>query len=158
MLTPQQQNYIDRLREFPANFEALVGALSDEELERREAPGEWSVRQIVNHVADSHMNAMARLKLPLTEDNPTIRTYIQDKWAELPDYALPVESALLILKGLHIHFVALLSALTEEQWKRPLRHPEAGDQVLEDIAATYAWHGENHIEQIKRALAAGLRK
>ncbi len=158
MTTAQRQAYIEQMGAFPAELEALVTPLTEDQLEMREGPNEWSVRQIVHHLVDSHLNAMARMKLPLTEDHPTIKTYDQEKWAQLADYKLPIESSLLILKGLHIHFVALLSSLSDEQWTRPLTHPEAGEQVVEDIAQTYAWHGNNHIEQITRALAVGLRK
>ncbi|NWF71011.1 MAG: putative metal-dependent hydrolase [Chloroflexi bacterium] len=155
MPTPQQQTYIDQLRAFPAQLEALVRPLSDAQLEMRESPHEWSVRQIVHHLADSHLNTMARFKLPLTEEQPTIRPYDQDKWAQLADYALPLESSLRILRGLHERFVALLNSLTPEQWQRPLRHPDSGELVVEDVARIYAGHGLDHIAQIRRAL--GLR-
>ena len=158
MTTPQQQAYIEALRVLPADLEALVASLSDEQLDSREAPNEWSIRQIVHHIVDAHMNGMIRIKLALTEDKPTIKYYDQDKWAELADYTLPIESSLLMIKGLHVRFVALLTSLTDAQWQLPVIYPQVGDKVVEDVAQIYAEHGAEHIEQIKCTLAEGLRK
>lgn len=152
--TAVQQEYIDKLREFPAIFEALVGNLPDAKLDSKEREGEWTVRQIVHHVADSHMNAWSRMKLPLTEPHPTIKPYDQEKWAEQPDYALPVAISLQIITGLHQRMVALLESLAPDDWKKLLYHPEAGrDMTVEEVANTYANHGYEHIGQINKIRA-----
>ncbi|MFN8371453.1 MAG: DinB family protein [Anaerolineae bacterium] len=157
MTTPQRQAYIDTLRAFPAQLEAIVVGLTDEQLESREAEGEWSVRQIVHHLADAHSNAVLRLKRWLTEDYPTSRDLEQVKLADMVDYTLPIESALLTINAVHLRFVTLFDSLTDEQWSYPQKPSEGSDNV-ENIARIYAWHGENHLNQIKRALTAGLRK
>ncbi len=154
MRSAVQQEYIDKLREFPAIFEAMVVHLPDNQLDCREREGEWTVRQIVHHVADSHMMAWARFKLPLTENHPTIKPYDQEKWAEQPDYALPVAVSLQIIAGLHQRMVALLESLTPADWQKPLYHPEAGrDMTVEDVANTYSNHGYEHIGQINKIRA-----
>jgi hypothetical protein len=137
MPAAERQQYIEAIRAFPAEFRALVSQFSDEQLDLRVAEGEWSIRQIVHHVADSHANAIARLRKPLTEDRPM-----------LPDYALPLEASLLMIDGMHVRFVALLEALTDDQWERIGVHPVRGEMTVEQIAAMYAGHGTNHINQI----------
>jgi hypothetical protein len=146
------QEIIDRLRNFPAQFEALVTPLTEAQLDKR-IPGEWSIRQIVHHVADSHMNAVFRFKRPLTEDRPPMPVYDQDAIAVLADYALPLAPTLQILHGLHARFAALLESLTEEQWQRTAVHPEWGEVTVAEVARRYADHGDNHIQQIKNTLA-----
>jgi len=148
MPAAERQHYIQLIREFPEQFAALVRPFTDEQLECRVAEGEWSIRQIVHHVADSHINANNRFRLPLTEDNPTLPGYDQDKYALQPDYALPLEISLSILPGLHARWVALLESLTEEQWNRTGVHSEWGTVTVETIARNYSWHGQNHINQI----------
>lgn len=144
---------IDAIRVLPSQLEQAVAGLSDEQLDFRPAPGEWSVRQIVHHVADSHMNSFIRCKWLLTEDNPTIKPYDQDVCAELADYQPPVDLSLMLLKGLHARWVALFASLTPEQWSRRGQHPESGEITLDSLLDYYAWHGQNHIEQIERNLA-----
>lgn len=159
MRTPERQTYIDKFRALPADLEAVVLPLSDEQLEYREGSGEWTVRQIVHHIAEAHMNSMARLKWPLTEDRPTIKTYDQEAWAELLDSrTLPLAPSLTILRGLHERLAALLESLTDEQWERTALHPEWGEISVDGIAQEYSGHGYVHLEQIKRALKAGLRE
>ncbi len=148
MPAAERQQYIQMLREFPAQFAALVRSFTDEQLDLRVADTEWSTRQIVHHVADSHMNAVGRFKLPLTEDRPTLPTYDQDAYARLADYSMPLEVSLSILPGLHARFAALLESLTDEQWMRTCVHPERGEMTVEDVANMYANHGVNHINQI----------
>lgn len=152
MPNASQQELIERLLNFPVQFEALVTPLSDEQLAKR-IPGEWSVRQIVHHVADSHMNAVFRFKKPLTEDRPNFAVYDQEAIALLADYALPLAPSLQILHGLHTRFAALLESLTDEQWQRTGIHPEWGEVTVETVARNYADHGDNHIHQINKTLA-----
>lgn len=113
--------------------------------------GGWTVRQVVHHLADSHMNAVLRLKLALTEPNPTVKPYEEGDWAKLADTALPVEPSLALLGGLHLRWSALLEALTPQAWAREWTHPAQGQTYAVDtLAAMYAWHGRHHLAQIRR--------
>lgn len=144
---------IERLRSFPDELEALVRPLSDAMLDFG-IPGEWTTRQIVHHLADSHMSAVFRFKKPLTERNPApIPVYDQEAWATLADYSLPLEPSFQILRGLHARFVALLESLTDKQWQMTGVHPEWGDVTVAEVAARYAEHCDTHIAQINRNLA-----
>jgi hypothetical protein len=156
MLTPEERRArIEKIRTFPAQLEALVEYLDDDDLLGRPLDGEWSVQQIVHHLADSHMNAYIRTKLILTEDRPALKPYDQEKWAELIDTAtIPIEESLLILRGLHRRWVRLFESLEDEDWARAATHPEHDNYNLEQILITYSDHGDNHIEQINRTLAA----
>lgn len=147
-----RQTIITTFRDFPARLEALVAQLPDDQLDRRAGDDEWTVRQIVHHVADAHCNTVARLKLPLTEANPTLKTYDQDGWANLPDSTLPLQPSLLILRGIHERLAALLESLTEEQWQRPAVHPAWGAVTVESVAQTYADHCDEHLAQIEKTL------
>ena len=104
----------------------------------------------MHHVPDSHLNSYVRFKLALTEDEPTIKTYAEDRWAELSDTkATPIEVSLVLLESLHDRWVRLLRSLTPEQWKRTFRHPELGPMTLEKTLALYAWHGRHHVAHIR---------
>ncbi len=157
MLTPEQrQACIERIRAFPALLEAAVSGLSDEQLTTHYLPDEWTVAQNVHHVVDSHMNAYIRTRLMLTEDNPTIRPYDQDAWALLADAHQPdLSASLALLRALHTRWVTLFESLSEEQWNRPGLHPAGGAISPASIVQSYADHGEGHIDQIRRTLAAG---
>jgi len=156
MLSPEERAArIEKIREFPAQLEALVEYLDDDDLLGKPLEGEWSVQQIVHHLADSHMNAYIRTKLILTEDKPALKGYDQDKWAEMIDTAtIPIEESLLILRGLHRRWARLLESLEDADWTREGTHPEHDHYDLEGILITYSNHGDNHIEQINRTLAA----
>lgn len=128
---------------------AAVQGLSPQQLDTRYRPQGWTVRQVVHHVPDSHMNAYIRFKLALTEDAPTIKTYHEDLWAELADSrSTPVETSLTLLETLHERWVALLRSLKDEDWKRSFRHPELGPMPLDANLALYAWHGAHHTAHI----------
>jgi len=147
------QDAIARLRDFPAQLEALVLPLTDAQLDHK-MPGEWTTRQIVHHLADSHMSAVFRFKLPLTEPpSPNFMTYDQDAFAMLADYRLPLEPSLLIIRGLHVRFVALLESLTDAQWQMTGIHTSWGATTVAEVASRYADHCDNHIEQMTRVLA-----
>jgi hypothetical protein len=151
----ERQSMIATIRQFPARFEVLVKDLSEDDLHTTYLQGEWTVAQNVHHVADSHMNAFIRVKLGLTEDHPTIKVYNQDAWAQTGEAGnLPIESSLMLLKGLHERWCALWESLRDEQWSRPVMHPEAGEITVEHFLRDYAAHGEAHINQISRTLAA----
>jgi uncharacterized damage-inducible protein DinB len=145
----QQQVFLEEVAQTPAKLRAAVAGLDDTQFDTPYRPGGWTVRQVVHHVPDSHLNSYVRFKLALTEDEPTIKTYAEDRWAELPDnQATPVEVSLALLESLHDRWIRLLRSLTPEQWKRTFRHPELGPMTLEKTLALYAWHGRHHVAHI----------
>jgi hypothetical protein len=156
MLTNEQrQTYINTIRGFPAQFAALVSGLNEEQLTTPYLEGEWTVAQNVHHVADSHMNCYIRMKLLATEDRPTLKPYDQDVWAALPDGSTAeLAASLTILQGLHRRWSDWLASLGEQDWQRVGYHPEIGDVTLDDLLRSYAAHGQAHIDQITRTLAA----
>ena len=136
---------IDAIEAHPANMRAAVDGLTDEQLDTRYRDGGWTVRQVVHHVVDSHTNAYVRFKLAATEDHPTIRTYEQALWAELPDgKTAPVEGSLAILDALHARWVSFLRDLTPEEFERQLEHPDVGDVAVDVLLEIYGWHGPHH--------------
>jgi uncharacterized damage-inducible protein DinB len=140
---------IEAIRVAPNRLREAVAGLEDGQLDTPYRDGGWTVRQVVHHVVDSHVNAYTRFRLALTEDNPTIRPYQEKLWAELPDAkTLPVEASLAILDALHARWVALLDTLGPEQCRRPLHHPESGDQTIDSLLELYAWHGAHHTAHI----------
>lgn len=149
-VTPEQQRaFLDEIAQTPPKLRAAVKGLSDAQLDTAYRPGGWTVRQVLHHIPDSHLNSYVRFKLALTEDNPTIKPYAEDRWAELADTrATPIEVSLTLLDSLHDRWVRLLRSLTAEQWKRTFRHPELGPMTLEKTLALYAWHGRHHVAHI----------
>jgi hypothetical protein len=146
--------FVEQIAEAPARMKAAVAGLSDEQLDTPYRPGGWTVRQVVHHVPDSHLNSYIRFRWALTEEDPSIKTYHEDRWAELPDArTAPVVASLALLESLHSRWGALLSSLTDQDWKRTFRHPELGPVSLEKNAALYAWHGQHHVAHIR-----GLRE
>ena len=140
---------IQQIADTPGNLRSATKALSEAQLDTQYRPGGWTVRQVVHHVPDSHLNAYVRFKLALTEDEPTIKTYEEARWAELPDTkTTPIEVSLTLLDSLHDRWVRLLRSLDPEQWKRSFRHPELGPMTLEKTLALYAWHGGHHVAHI----------
>lgn len=147
--TEQSRQFIEEIARTPANLRSAVQGLSPKQLDAPYRPGGWTVRQLVHHVPDSHMNSYMRFKLALTEDEPMIKPYAEDRWAELADTRdTPIETSLTMLEALHARWVALLRSLTAEQWKRNFRHPELGLMSLEKTLALYAWHGRHHVAHI----------
>jgi hypothetical protein len=136
------------LRALPERLRAAVAGLTDAQLDTPYREGGWTVRQVVHHVADSHMNAFVRCKLALTEDWPTIKSYDEAAWARLADCALPLEPSLALIDALHTRWVALLGALTEADLTRGYIHPEGGRQSLATVLAIYAWHSRHHTAHI----------
>src|SRR5690606_40023431 len=126
------------------------------ELAKRYRPEGWTIRQLVHHCADSHMNSFIRFKLTLTEETPTIKPYLEDLWAELPDAShLPIDSSLDVLKGLHHRWTALLKSLTEEDLKRQFIHPETNERIsLETNIGIYAWNGDHHLAHMGQMVVA----
>lgn len=144
-----KQVFLDEIAQTPKKLRAAIQGLSETQLDTEYRPGGWSVRQVVHHVPDSHLNSYVRFKLALTEDDPTIKPYAEDRWAELADSkATPIEVSLTLIDSLHDRWVRLLRSLTEEEWKRTFRHPDLGPMTLEKTLALYAWHGKHHVAHI----------
>src|SRR5947209_4598404 len=122
----ERAKFIENVAATPARLRAAVAGLTQEQLDTPYRPGGWTVRQVVHHVPDSHMNSYIRFKLALTEDEPTIKTYRENLWAELADSSLEVEVSLRLLETMHTRWVTLLRSMTLEQFARRLRHPEMG--------------------------------
>jgi uncharacterized damage-inducible protein DinB len=140
---------IEAIRTHPAKLRAAVAGLRDDQLDTPYREGGWTLRQVVHHVVDSHTNALIRFKLAVTEDNPTIRPYNEKLWAELADArTLPVETSLAILDGLHARWSTLLAALTPDQFRRTLHHPEMGNLTVDSLLELYAWHGAHHVAHV----------
>jgi uncharacterized damage-inducible protein DinB len=145
----QRRAFIDEIAQAPARLSAAVAGLKPEQLDTPYRPGGWTVRQVVHHLPDSHLNAFTRFKLALTEDEPTIKPYDEARWAELADAkTAPIEPSLALLDNLHKRWVVLMRSLTPADWVRKFRHPERGVAALEDNLAMYAWHGRHHVAHI----------
>jgi uncharacterized damage-inducible protein DinB len=140
---------ITALRNLPRHLREAVKGLQETQLDTPYRQGGWTVRQVVHHIADSHMHACLRMKFIVTEDHPVIKPYDQDCWAALPDAAHgPLEPSLQILDGLHDRWVRFLESLPDAAWTRSALHPERGEVTLESMLRTYAGHGEKHVAQI----------
>lgn len=148
--TPQEiQQWIAEIKALPGKIRAAVTPLTDKQLDTPYRDGGWTIRQVVHHLADSHSNSLTRFKLALTEENPIIKPYREDEWARLPDYQSAVEPALMMLEGTHLRWVALLEALTEDQWNRTFVHPAYNHTYsLHQALAMYVWHGNHHLAHI----------
>jgi len=145
----QRQAFMAEIANTPAALRAALNGLSTQQLDTPYRDGGWTVRQVVHHLPDSHLNAYVRFKLALTEDEPTIKPYAEDRWAELADTkSTPIEISLVLLESLHDRWVRLLRSLSEEDWKRQFRHPELGVVPLEKNVALYAWHGKHHVAHV----------
>jgi hypothetical protein len=145
----QRSKQIDDIAKTPAALHAAVDALSPAQLDTPYRDGGWTVRQVIHHLPESHMNAFVRFKLALTEDEPVIKPYMEDRWAKLPDVqSTPVEVSLTLLDALHPRFVSLLREIKPEEWKRGFMHPELGPVSLEKSLGLYSWHGRHHVAHI----------
>lgn len=145
---------IDEIAGAPKLFRKAVSGLDDRQLDTPYRPDGWTVRQVVHHVADSHMNAYIRFKLAMTEDHPTIKPYFEARWAELPEArSASIEISLTLLEALHTRWVLFLRALQPEDFKRAMNHPENGLMTVDSLLQLYAWHGKHHAGHI-----SGLRK
>ncbi|GEO02497.1 putative metal-dependent hydrolase [Adhaeribacter aerolatus] len=143
------QSYINDIAALPAQLRRAVTSLSEAQLNTPYRPGGWTIRQVVHHLADSHMNSYIRFKLALTEELPTIKPYEEDRWAELADGKTePVEVSLVLLEALHHRWVVLLKSLTPAQWQKAFNHPVSGITPLAKAVGLYAWHGQHHLAHI----------
>lgn len=139
----------ERIRNLPTALEAAVNGLTDSQLDTPYRDGGWTVRQVVHHVADSHLNAYCRFRLTLTEDNPTVRPYDEKAWAKLPDAASgPIGPSRSLIRSLHDRWSRLLATLEMADYDRPLHHPENGDLTLWDLLNSYQWHCRHHVAHI----------
>jgi len=149
-----RREWIETLANAPAKYRAAVEGLSDEQLDTPYRPGGWTIRQVIHHVPDSHMNSYMRFRLALTEDQPAIRAYHEDLWAELPDAkSSPIAPSLELLDALHRRWVALLRAMTAEQYRKEFRHSEIGLISLEWTLGLYNWHCHHHLAHIENLKA-----
>jgi hypothetical protein len=139
---------IATIAEMPAKMRAAIGGLNAQQLETPYRPGGWTVRQVVHHVADSHMNAFVRLKFALTQDTPTIMAYDEARWATTPEYAIAPEAALQLIDGLHQRWTALWRGMSPAEFARKLNHPERGAMSLDDLLALYDWHSRHHVAHV----------
>ena len=150
-LSPERRAaLVAEIAELPAQLRAAVAGLDERRLATPYRPGGWTVRQLVHHVADSHLNAYTRFKLGLTEEAPQIKPYDEARWAELPDVAaVPIDASLRLVDALHERWVALLRALTPDQFARTVQHPEHPQPMsLDRLLMLYAWHGRHHVAHV----------
>lgn len=149
LTSDQNRQMIDAIAEVPARLATAIAGLTTAQLDTPYRPGGWTVRQVVHHLPDSHMNAYVRFKLALTEVEPTIKTYEEARWAELADSCeTPIETSFALLENLHKRWVLLLRSLSPTDWVRKFRHPELGPMSLDQTLALYAWHGRHHVAHI----------
>ena len=144
-----RRDAIDEIAGLPERLTAAVDGLKDVQLDTSYRPGGWTVRQVVHHVADSHLNAFVRLKLALTEERPRVSSYDEKKFAELSDSGLPIDISLMLLRGLHARWVALYRTMTDAAWQRTFDHPEYPEPLTLDWQVQmYAWHSRHHVAHI----------
>ena len=147
----ETRQHIAAIAELPIKLTELVGKWGDDRLDTPYRPDGWTVRQLVHHIADSHMNAYVRTKLALTEDNPTIKPYEEGEWAKLADSQLDVALSLVILRNLHQRWVAVLESLSANDLQRTYYHPGSQKNVtLSEMIGMYVWHGEHHYQHAYR--------
>lgn len=158
-ITPGKRTaWIRQIAELPGALAAAADGMSDAQLGTPYRPGGWTVREVIHHVADSHLNAYTRFKLALTEATPTIKPYDEAAWATLADTRrTPIAVSLSLLDALHTRWVAVLEAMTAEDFARPLVHPVNGRMTLDRLLQTYAWHGRHHTAHVMLVKAAPPR-
>lgn len=151
------EQWIDDISLLPVQLNEVLAGIDEEALNYTYRPEGWSIRQVVHHLADSHMNAFMRFKLALTEENPTIKPYLESKWAVMHDVKhVPIESSVLILTGIHERLASLLRDMSVQEFSRKYTHPEHGKSLdLAYTAGMYSWHGRHHIAHIKNAIKFG---
>ena len=140
--------HIETLRRLPEHLRTAVKGLNDAQLDTPYREGGWTVRQLVHHIADSHINCYVRFKLALTEDWPTIKPYDEAAWAALSDSNQPIEVSLVLTSALHERWVALLESMSDEDFRKGLNHPERGRENLATTLAIYDWHSRHHTAHI----------
>lgn len=150
-----RQRFIRDLEQAPAGLRAAVAELTGSQLDVSYRPGGWTIRQVVHHVPDSHMNGYVRMKWALTEDVPAIKVYDEAKWAELPESrTAPVDCSLDLLDALHRRWVAFLRAIPDADFQKTFAHPKWGAVPVDFALAIYAWHGQHHTAHVTLAARA----
>lgn len=145
-----RDQWLRAIEDTPGQLRRVVSGLTVEQLDTPYRPGGWTVRQVVHHYADDHLNSYVRFKLALTEEAPAIRPYGEALWAELPDARLgPIEPSLALLAALHLRWIEAWRALPEADWLRTFYHPKRGPVTLQQLASLYAWHGQHHVAQVR---------
>jgi uncharacterized damage-inducible protein DinB len=140
--------HIQSLRQLPDNLRSAVKGLNEAQLDTPYREGGWTVRQVVHHVPDSHLNCYVRFKLALTEDWPTIKPYDEVAWAKLPDSSQPIEVSLELTAALHERLVSLLESMGDQDFRKGFNHPERGRENLATTLAIYEWHSRHHVAHI----------
>jgi uncharacterized damage-inducible protein DinB len=154
VISPEERSSaVATLAELPEQLRNVVEGLDSEQLNTPYRDGGWTLRQVVHHIADSHVLAFTRAKFALTEEWPTIQPFDEEAWAKLHDMAAPVEWSLELIESLHARWVMLLQSLDDQQWKRGYKHPEKGPITLEVATLTYAWHSRHHVAHISHMRA-----
>ncbi len=147
------QDWIQSIESLPQRIQELSKNLSEDELNYKYRPDGWTIKQVIHHCADSHMNSIIRFKLALTEESPIIRPYFEDRFAKLTDYNEPISDAISILNGVHSKLSILLKGLDDNQLKREFIHPEHNQRFsIAETIGVYAWHSNHHYAHIKQAL------
>lgn len=141
-------DWINEIEDLPRLLHNAVCKLDNEQLDTPYRSGGWTVRQVVHHLADSHMNAYIRFKLALTEEKPVIKPYEEGEWSELPDYKLPIDISLALLEALHIRWTKLLRSLSPADMEKTFIHPDSGEITVGKNIGLYAWHGRHHLAHI----------
>ena len=153
--TQKREEWIRTIEDLPGRLKSALEGISQAKLDSPYRPEGWTIRQLVHHIADSHLNAFCRFRLVLTEDHPTIRTYLQDGWGDLEDSKnAPIELSILIIEGLHGRWSILLKSMTDCDFQAEFNHPEWGTLNLESLLQIYAWHSRHHLAHIQNALEA----
>ena len=147
------QQWLKEIESYTIRLREATDTLSDEALSKTYREGSWTIRQLVHHIADSQLNMYQRLKLALTDENPKVPDFDQDKWAVQPDTKLPIESSLKMLEGINERIVSLGNSLTDEQLDRDFTHEENGEIRVGTKVAKLSWHEEHHLAHIKNALS-----
>lgn len=149
---------IEILEQAPATLRALVKGLTDAQLDTPYRPGGWTIRQVIHHLPDSHMNAYVRMKLAATEDAPAVKTYEESLWAELPEAkSAPIAMSLDLLDALHRRWVAFLRALPDAEFRKTYTHPELGPVTVDAALRMYAWHCRHHAAHVKLGIEGTTR-
>ncbi len=145
----RRNTFIKEVADLPTLLRSAVDGMSLKQIDTPYRPDGWTIRQVVHHLADSHLNSYIRFKMALTEEEPTIKAYHEDRWAELADSRnTPIEISLTLLGALHAKWVILMQSLSEQEFERAFRHPDLGLVTLNKALAIYAWHGKHHVAHI----------
>ena len=146
-----RQEFIRTIETLPAKLREVVNNLSEEQLDTPYRPDGWTVRQLVHHIADSHVNSFCRFKFGLSEDTPTIKNYDENAWAEMADSReAPIDLSLNIIDGIHARWTRLLNSMTQADFQRKINHPERGEMTLNSLLALYDWHSKHHTAHVAK--------